>query len=195
MEKTSLIIRADQLYSCVVPGSGNIIGGRAVIIKNFAGNRADALVKDYGFKASLGYNPRMSTHWKGQRPCTRMGAAAMLEEFLSDILRKEEQARIKKEKALHALSRPDSPGKGAAWAQREYDLALSDEQWEMFRLFTGKKTLKVHLHKEDDALFLIDLKKRFHLNVTAEHALDIHHTGIFNALQERSSGTGGENFL
>jgi hypothetical protein len=53
----------------------------------------------------------------------------------------------------------------------------------------------VHLHKEDNALFLIDLKKRFHLNVTAEHALDIHHTGIFNALQERSSGTGGENFL
>ncbi len=172
------------LYSCVVPGSGNIIGGRAVIIKNFADNRADALVKDYGFKASLGYNPRISTHWKGQRPCTRMGAAAMLEEFLSDILRKEEQARIKKEKALHELSRPDSPGKGAAWAQREYDIALSEEQWEMFRLFTGKKILKVHLHKEDDALFLIDLKKKFHLNVTVEHALDIHHTSIFNALAD-----------
>ncbi len=172
------------LYSCVVPGSGNIIGGRAVIIKNFATNRADALVKDYGFKAALGYNPRMSTHWKGQRPCTRMGAAAMLEAFLSDITRKEEQARIKKEKALHALSRPDSPGKGAVWAQREYDLALSEEQWEIFRLFTGEKILKVHLHKEDDALFLIELKKRFHMNVTVEHALDIHHTGIFNTLAD-----------
>jgi imidazolonepropionase-like amidohydrolase len=174
------------LYSCVVPGSGNIIGGRAVIIKNFAGNRADALVKDYGFKAALGYNPRMSTHWKGQRPCTRMGAAAMLEAFLSDILRKEEQARIKKEKALYDLSAPDSPKKGAAWAQREYDLALSEAQWEIFRLFNGNKTLKVHVHKEDDILFLIDLKNRFHLNVTAEHALDIHHTDIFNALADNN---------
>ena len=172
------------LYSCVVPGSGNIIGGKAVIIRNFAGNRTDALVSDYGYKAALGYNPRMTTHWKGKRPCTRMGAAALLNDFLSDILRKEEQARIKKEKALNELAALDRPGKGAAWAQREYDLALSEAQWEVFRLFTGKKILKVHLHKEDDALFLIDLKKRFHLNVTAEHALDIHHTAIFNTLAD-----------
>lgn len=55
------------LYSCVVPGSGNIIGGKAVIIRNFATNRADAVVSDYGFKAALGYNPRNTLHWKGSR--------------------------------------------------------------------------------------------------------------------------------
>ncbi len=172
------------LYSCVVPGSGNIIGGKAVIIRNFAGNRADAVVRDYGFKAALGYNPRMSTHWKGSRPSTRMGAAAMLKGFLSDIFRKEELARIKKEKNLYDLSKPDSPKKGAVWALREYDLALSEAEWEVFRLFNGDKTLKVHLHKTDDALFLMDLKKRFNIRVTAEHALDIGDTGIFNTLAD-----------
>jgi imidazolonepropionase-like amidohydrolase len=172
------------LYSCVVPGSGNIIGGKAVIIRNFAANRADALVKAYGFKAALGYNPRMTTHWKGQRPFTRMGAAALLKEYLSEIFRKEEQARIKKEKALYELSGPDSPKKGAVWAQREYDLALSEAEREIFRLFTGEKTLKVHLHKADDALFLIDLKKQFNIRVTAEHALDICDTAVFNSLAD-----------
>jgi imidazolonepropionase-like amidohydrolase len=173
------------LYSCVVPGSGNIIGGKAVIIKNFATNRADAVVGNYGFKAALGYNPRNTVHWKGSRPCTRMGAAALLKAFLSDIFRKEEQARIKKEKALHDLSSPDSPKKGAVWAQREYDLALSETEWEVFKLFNGEKTLKVHLHKTDDALFLMDLKKQFNLKVTAEHALDICDTSVFNLLADQ----------
>jgi imidazolonepropionase-like amidohydrolase len=172
------------LYSCVVPGSGNIIGGKAVIIRNFVANRADAVVSDYGFKAALGYNPRNTVHWKGPRPCTRMGAAALLKEFLSDIFRKEEQTRIKKEKALYDLSGQNSPKKGAVWAQREYDLALSEAEWEMFKLFNGDKTLKVHLHKADDAMFLIDLKKRFNIRVTVEHALDICDTAIFNALAD-----------
>ena len=172
------------LYSCVVPGSGNIIGGRAVIIRNFAANRADALFQDYGFKAALGFNPRNAVRWKGTRPSTRMGAAAMLREYLSDIFRKEEQARIKKEKALYGLSRPDSPKKGTVWAQREYDLALSEAEWEVFRLFNGEKTLKVHLHKADDAVFLMELKKQFNIRVTVEHALDIGDAGIFNALAD-----------
>lgn len=172
------------LYSCVVPGSGNIIGGKAVIIKNFVKTRADAVVSDYGFKAAFGSNPRMSTHWKGPRPSTRMGAAAMLKKYLSDIFRKQEQACIKKEKALYELTRPDSPKKGAVWAQREYDLALSESEWEIFRLFNGDKILKVHLHKADDALFLMDLKKKFNIRVTAEHALDICDSRIFNALAD-----------
>lgn len=67
------------LYSCVVPGSGNILGGRARIIRNFAKHRDEAMVKDYGFKMALGYNPRSTGEWKGDRPNTRMGTAALLE--------------------------------------------------------------------------------------------------------------------
>ena len=46
------------LYSCIVPGSGNLLGGRAMVIRNFARHRQQALVRDYGFKMALGYNPR-----------------------------------------------------------------------------------------------------------------------------------------
>ncbi len=68
------------LYSCVVPGSGNLFGGRAKVIRNFAETRKTAELKDYGFKMALGFNPRSTTEWKGDRPNTRMGVYALLEE-------------------------------------------------------------------------------------------------------------------
>ncbi|MCK4654195.1 MAG: amidohydrolase, partial [Candidatus Cloacimonetes bacterium] len=64
------------LYSCVVPGSGNLIGGRAKIIRNYGKNVKDAFLKDYGFKMALGYNPRSTQEWKGERSNTRMGVYA-----------------------------------------------------------------------------------------------------------------------
>jgi imidazolonepropionase-like amidohydrolase len=35
---------------------------------------------DVGIKAAMGYNPRSTTKWKGDRPSTRMGAIALLRE-------------------------------------------------------------------------------------------------------------------
>ena len=60
--------------------SGNIIGGKAVLVRNFSRDIGDAYVMDVGIKAALGYNPRSTTEWKGERPSTRMGAIAMLRE-------------------------------------------------------------------------------------------------------------------
>ena len=56
------------LYSCVVPGSGNIIGGLSAVIRNYAANTSDALVARAGVKAALGYNPMSTVEWKGSRP-------------------------------------------------------------------------------------------------------------------------------
>ena len=82
------------LYSCVVPGSGNLIGGQAKIIRNFAKNRNEAFFKDYGFKMALGYNPRSTQEWKGERSNTRMGIYALLEKKFDDLLIKKEKAEL-----------------------------------------------------------------------------------------------------
>jgi len=92
------------LYSCLVPGSGNVLGGKAVIIRNFASGRGDALVKDYGFKLALGYNPRSTGGWKGVRPNSRMGVYALLEKRLEDLLRRRERAALARERKLRELS-------------------------------------------------------------------------------------------
>ncbi len=180
------------LYSCVVPGSGNILGGRAVVIKNFSSNRNRAVICDYGFKMALGYNPRSNPEWKGLRPNTRMGTIALFEKKISEVSRLEETARIKRDRSFLTLKK-DSAGRGFSpaeklqqtqWIQKEYDLSLSSEQWAVHSLLNGKKTIKVHVHKDDDALLLIDLKKKYGFKVTAEHACGISDPEIFNALSD-----------
>ena len=51
------------LYSCVVPGSGNIIGGLSAVIRNYGKNGTDALVARAGVKAAFGYNPMSTVDW------------------------------------------------------------------------------------------------------------------------------------
>ena len=68
-------VENNVLYSVVLPGSGNILGGMGSLIRNFSKNRQDAFVKDIGVKMALGYNPRSTTEWKGIRPTTRMGGS------------------------------------------------------------------------------------------------------------------------
>ncbi|MDP2808199.1 MAG: amidohydrolase, partial [bacterium] len=91
------------LYSCIVPGSGNLVGGRAMIIKNFAANRAQALVREYGFKMALGYNPRSTGDWKGLRPNTRMGIYSMLEKKFDLVLAKKQKSDLARQRKLKDL--------------------------------------------------------------------------------------------
>lgn len=182
------------LYSCVIPGSGNLVGGRAVTIRNFAENRSHASVDDYGYKMALGHNPRSDTNKSKGRHNTRMGNAALIDTAFSEVLRKEKLARIKKEKALFELQkggRSESYTSHEAarcknWIEEEYRLALTNEQRALFEMLNSEKTIKVHVHKEDDALYLIDLKKRYGLNITAEHACSILSIEVFRALLENN---------
>jgi imidazolonepropionase-like amidohydrolase len=86
------------LYSHVMPGSGNIIGGKTVLIRNFSQDIEDALVKHVGVKAALGYNPRSLPEWKGKRPTTRMGALALLREEFMKALKAKKLVKQRKKK-------------------------------------------------------------------------------------------------
>ncbi len=180
------------LYSCVVPGSGNLVGGRARVIRNFAKNRKEALVLDYGYKMALGYNPRSTTGWKGDRPDTRMGVYQMLEKRFDEVLAKQAKSELALNRKLRELAR-SAPEKGMGpreldterdAARREAELELSSEEQALLDLLSGSKTVKVHVHKEDDALYLIDLCKRYGLKATADHMMDIHHREIFNEVAQ-----------
>ena len=76
-----------------------------MIIRNFVPNRKDALIKDYGYKMALGYNPRSTTSWKGQRPNTRMGVYSLLEKKFDSVIAKREKAILAKEKKTSDLDK------------------------------------------------------------------------------------------
>ena len=154
-------IEAGVLYSVVLPGSGNIIGGKAVLIRNFASNISNAFIADIGIKTALGYNPRSTIKWKGTRPSTRMGSIAILRDSL--LKAKKTMALLEKKKKLSEEI---------------------DPQMELFIDILKKKyKLMVHVHKEDDVMIMLELIKEFKLEAIANHLGDVHNENIFSQLR------------
>ena len=151
------------MYSHVMPGSGNIIGGATALIRNFARDIEDAFIKNIGIKAALGYNPRSTTSWKGTRPSTRMGAIAMLREEL--IKARKTKVLLNKKKKLPEEVEPLT---------------------EMFiDILDGKLPLMVHVHKEDDIITLMQLVDEFGIKAVINHACDVHSSELWEKVQKR----------
>ena len=159
-------IEMGVLYSCVVPGSGNIIGGLSAVIRHYAPNTTDALIARAGVKSAFGYNPMSTRSWKGERPWTRMGALGMLRKALADVSRK--MARRRK----------------ARGAKKE-EITFSADEDVLRDLLAGTQRLRAHVHKIDDVAALLRLAREFKLRVTVEHAMDVHRPGIFRELKKR----------
>ncbi len=152
------------LYSCVLPGSGNIIGGRAVLIRNFENNISRAFMKYVGIKVAFGYNPRSTTKWRGNRPSTRMGAYAILmKTFLKalDMLKLVEKGK----KDLEEID-PDIRA--------------------LFTVLRGEELLRIHVHKSDDILLVIKFAEEFNIKYTIEHALDVNDREIFEIIKRKN---------
>jgi imidazolonepropionase-like amidohydrolase len=162
------------LYSCVLPGSGNIVSGRSAVIRNWAGDTTEALVARAGIKAALGHNPRSVAapphEWKGTRPFTRMGALALLRRRLLEVRQKIEEA--KRAKKSGSSTRPEVK-------------PLTPEEEVVRALLEGRERLRTHVHKIDDIAGLLRLKEEFGLRVTVEHAGDVHDGRIFSTLKEQ----------
>ena len=150
------------LYSCVLPGSGNIIGGRSALIRNYADDVEEAFMKHTGMKAAFGYNPRSTHEWKGTRPYTRMGAAGILRRWLikaSDTLKLVEKGK----KSLEEVE---------------------PEVKAIFPVIKGEEPLRVHVHRADDVMALLMLKREFGFKATIEHAGDIYREKTFSKIRE-----------
>jgi len=182
------------LYSCVVPGSGNLMGGKAKIIRNFAKNRAEALVADYGYKMALGYNPRSTTSWKGNRPNTRMGVYSMLEQKFDDTINKRDKAVLARDKKIIDLDKTKTEDnfeqadydKKLDFIKREYELEFNNDDKAILEILDRKKIAKIHVHKEDDVLYLIEFVKKYNIKATADHTGDVHHQEIFDELAKNN---------
>jgi imidazolonepropionase-like amidohydrolase len=154
------------LYSCVMPGSGNIIGGHSAVIRHYAGSSTDALVARAGLKGAFGFNPMKTRDWKGQRPTTRMGAVAMLRSRLDEVRQKMQKFRT-------------------ARGSKRADIHFSAED-KVLRDLLGRKTrLRAHVHKIDDIAALLRLVDEFKIQITVDHAGDVHRPEIFRELKTR----------
>jgi imidazolonepropionase-like amidohydrolase len=159
-------VESGVLYSCVVPGSGNIIGGQSAVIRNYAKDSTAALIGRAGLKAAFGYNPMSTQRWKGQRPTTRMGAMAILRGRLSEVRRKDQQYRKAK-------------------GSKKEEITFTAEDKVLQDLLAAKVRLRAHVHKIDDIAALLRLVDDFKIRLTVEHAMDVHRAEIFQELKKR----------
>jgi imidazolonepropionase-like amidohydrolase len=176
------------LYSCIMPGSGNLFGGKSKVIRNFANHVGECQLHDFGYKMALGYNPRSTGAWKGDRPNTRMGIYALLERHFDDVLLREKRALTSRERKRGELSRKKlSKGertKEMALIEREFDNEFTPDDRAILEVVHGKRPVKIHVHKEDDVIYLLHLVKKYGLKVSAEHTGDVFNQEIFEMLRD-----------
>jgi len=159
-------IEAGVLYSCVVPGSGQIVGGRSAVIRNYARNTTEALVARAGLKGAMGYNPSRDRTMPGKRPFTRMGVLSLLRRKLHDVRTK--LARYRK-----------------ARGSKRREITFDAEEEVLRDVLTGKERLRIHVHKVDDVAALLRLVDEYGLKLTLEHTMDVHDPHIYEELRKR----------
>ncbi len=160
-------VESGVLYSCVVPGSGNIVGGNSAVIRNYATDSTGALVARAGLKGAFGYNPMSTRSWKGSRPTTRMGAIALLRGRLEAVLQKTQRYR-------------------KARGSKKAEITFSAEDRVLQELLAGRIRLRAHVHKIDDIASLLRLVDDFKVKLTVDHAMDVHQPEVFNELKRRN---------
>jgi imidazolonepropionase-like amidohydrolase len=154
------------LYSCVMPGSGNIIGGHSAIIRHYARSSTSALIARAGLKGAFGFNPMKTHAWKGKRPTTRMGAVAMLRSRLDEVRQKVQKFR-------------------KARGSKKADIYFSAEDKILRDLLGRRIRLRAHVHKIDDIAALLRVVDEFNIQITVDHAGDVHRSEIFRELKKR----------
>ncbi len=143
----------------ILPGSGNLIGGRGVTLKNVASISVQGMKfpdAPYSLKMACGENPKRFYGGQGRSPATRMGNMAGYR--TAWIKAQDYQHRwkeyIKKEKA------------GNPKAKRPVrDLNLET----LVGVLEGEIRVHNHCYRADEMVQMIDLSKEFGYQITAFH--------------------------
>ncbi len=156
-------IEQGVLYSCVVPGSGNIVGGKTAVIRNYGRNTREAFICSAGIKCAVGHNPKSTTDWKGTRPSTRMGAVALLRRELNKAVRFRNLVKRRK---------------------KDIDEMEPCQEF-ILKVLERKQRLRIHSHRTDDMLAALRLAGEFNLDVVLDHASDVHERYVFDLLRQK----------
>jgi imidazolonepropionase-like amidohydrolase len=138
----------------ILPGSGNLIGGLSVVLKNVP-SRTVAGMKfpgaPYGLKMACGENPKRVYGERRQFPSTEMGNVAGYRQAWADA--------------------QDYDAKWKAWekekkgAPPKRDLRLET----LAGVLDGKIRVQMHCYRCDEMATMLDVAKEFHYHIAAFH--------------------------
>jgi imidazolonepropionase-like amidohydrolase len=142
----------------VMPGSGNVIGGLAVLVKTH-GTRIDDMVVKHpsGLKAAMGENPKRSHGDQKKMPSTRLGIAALMRENLVKA-----QNYIEKQAAHERANDPT----------KTFERDIKMEHIAM--VLRGEIPMRWHAHRSDDILTALRICDEFGFNMVLDHSTEAH---------------------
>jgi imidazolonepropionase-like amidohydrolase len=158
----------------ILPGSGNLVGGRGVTVKNVPAITYQAMKfpgAKQGLKMACGENPKRFYGGQGRAPMTRMGNVAGYRQAFSDA--KEYQRSLDKyEKDLAAYEKKKS-GKGGRGKDGGGDPPVAPKR--DLRLETlaaamrGDVLVHIHCYRADEMAIMLDLAAEFGFRIAAFH--------------------------
>ena len=143
----------------VTPGSGNPIGGQAVVIKTY-GRYVDEMVvrNPSGVKSALGENPKRVYGDQKKTPATRLGVALVLREAFA-------KARAYQAKLDQTQTDEDGPAQAAS---RETDLVSEV----LVKVLNREIPWRQHCHRADDIATALRLAEEFGYELVLDHGTE-----------------------
>ena len=137
----------------ILPGSGNLFGGRSVTIKNVYARTTQGMKfpgAPYGLKMACGENPKRVYGEKGREPSTRMGNIAV------DRMTWAKATEYKRKWDKYEKAGGDPPAR---------DIAMDT----LRGVLDGEILVHNHCYRADEMANVIDMSKEFGYHVTAFH--------------------------
>ncbi len=152
------------LVTCILPGSGNLVGGEGAIVYVPGKLKSDRYIQSGGLKGALGENPKYAGNNKGQRPTTRLGVFGVLRKSLEEARQTEKQLKSGK--------------------KSEEEIEPIKLKW--LRVLRGELRLRIHVHTEADLLSLFRFADEYGFKYTIEHGGNLHHAEVFEEMLKRN---------
>jgi imidazolonepropionase-like amidohydrolase len=142
----------------VMPGSGNVIGGLAVLLKTH-GTRIDDMVvrSPSGLKAAMGENPKRNYGDQKKMPATRLGVAALVREHLVKAVN-----YLQKREASELDADPTKPF--------ERDIKMEH----IGMVLRKEIPMRWHAHRSDDIMTALRIRDEFGFDMVLDHATEAH---------------------
>jgi imidazolonepropionase-like amidohydrolase len=153
------------------PGSGNVIGGQAALIRTHGTTLDEILVKaPAGVQFSLGELPKRFYAEKQQKPTTRMATAALIRQaFIEAQAYQEEWERYRRQQGA-AASQPGDKEKADKEPPRPPKREVGKEA--LLQVLKKEIPALVHCARADDIATALRLKQEFGFNLILDQATE-----------------------
>lgn len=133
---------------CVLPGSGNVIGGEGVVFKTNVKNVYKERVKTPKriIKLAFGWSPTIIPRMQKRKPLTRLAVSAILRENL--------------EKAKNYIHKEE----------KDYDLSLEN----LSLLLKNEAIARIHVANLEDIETIVRIMKEYKIDYVLDHATALH---------------------